>query len=349
MKDITVQPDITIRKAMKKLNQSGEKCLIITNAQKSLLGTLSDGDLRRAILKGATMGDTIESVYQHKPTVLRHKHYDLSEAKKLFTKQKFDIIPVVDEEGKLKDILFWETVFRNGENREEKCLDTPVIIMAGGKGTRLELFTKVLPKPLVPIHEKPVIEHIIERFTDVGVNQFIITINYKARIMKAYFEELNPNYSIDFVEEHKPLGTAGSLKLLENKFDKPFMVTNCDIIIKIDYLDFYEFHQKNNYDITLVASMKNYTIPYGTCELNGEGHLKQINEKPEYDFLVNTGLYIINPDVLHLIPADKLYHITHLIEDTQKSGKRVGVYPIDDDAWVDVGQWAEYRQAVERL
>ena len=349
MKDITVQPDITIRKAMKKLNQSGEKCLIITNAQKSLLGTLSDGDLRRAILKGATMGDTIESVYQHKPTVLRHKHYDLSEAKKLFTKQKFDIIPVVDEEGKLKDILFWETVFRNGENKEKKCLDTPVIIMAGGKGTRLEPFTKVLPKPLVPIHEKPVIEHIIERFTDVGVDQFILTINYKARIMKAYFEELNPNYSIDFVEEHKPLGTAGSLKLLENKFDKPFMVTNCDIIIKTDYLDLYEFHQKNNFDITLVASMKNYTIPYGTCELNGEGHLKQINEKPEYDFLVNTGLYIINPDVLHLIPADKLYHITHLIEDAQKTGKHVGVYPIDDEAWVDVGQWADYQKAVDQL
>jgi len=349
MKDITVQPYITIRKAMKKLNQSGEKCLIITNAQKRLFGTLSDGDLRRAILKGATVGDTIEGIYQHKPTVLRHKHYDLSEAKKLFTKQKFDIIPVVDQVGKLKDILFWETVFRNGENKEKKCLDTPVIIMAGGKGTRLELFTKVLPKPLVPIHEKPVIEHIIERFTDVGVDQFILTINYKARIMKAYFEELNPNYSIDFVEEHKPLGTAGSLKLLENKFDKPFMVSNCDIIIKTDYLDLYEFHQKNNFDITLVASMKNYTIPYGTCELNGEGHLKQINEKPEYDFLVNTGLYIINPDTLHLIPADKLYHITHLIEATQKSGKQVGVYPIDDDAWIDVGQWTEYQQAVDRL
>ena len=349
MKDITVQPYITIRKAMKKLNQSGEKCLIITNAQKSLLGTLSDGDLRRAILKGATMGDTIESVYQHKPTVLRHKHYDLSEAKKLFTKQKFDIIPVVDEEGKLKDILFWETVFRNGENREEICLDTPVVIMAGGHGTRMEPFTKILPKPLVPIHEKPVIEHIIERFTEVGCSEFHLTVNYKSRILKAYFEELQPEYDVHFVDEQEPLGTAGSLKLLENKFDKPFMVTNCDIIIKIDYLDFYEFHQKNNYDITLVASMKNYTIPYGTCELNGEGHLKQINEKPEYDFLVNTGLYVLNPDVLQLIPSNQLYHITHLIEDAQKNGKKIGVYPIDDDAWIDVGQWAEYKKVVEQF
>ena len=179
MKDITVKPDITIRQAMKKLSETGQKCLIITNAQKRLFGTLSDGDLRRAILKGATVGDTIEGIYQHKPTVLCHEHYELSEAKKLFTNRKFDLIPVVDQMGKLKDILVWETVFINGEIKEEKSLDTPVVIMAGGRGTRMEPFTKVLPKSLVPIHEKPVIEHIIERFTDVGCSEFFLTVNYK--------------------------------------------------------------------------------------------------------------------------------------------------------------------------
>jgi dTDP-glucose pyrophosphorylase/predicted transcriptional regulator len=349
MKDITVKPDINIRQAMKTLSQSGKKCLIIIDEKKVLLGTLSDGDVRKAILKGTRVGDSISDIYYQKPTVLVKGKYSIKDAKNIFTQNKFDLIPVVDEKGKLVDILFWESVFKNGNNRQNEKIDMPVVIMAGGKGTRLGLFTKVLPKPLVPIHEKTVIEHIIERFTDVGADQFILTINYKARIMKAYFEELNPDYSVNFVEESKPLGTAGSLKFLENKFDKPFMVSNCDIIIKTDYLDLYEFHQKNNFDITLVASMKNYTIPYGTCELNGEGHLKQINEKPEYDFLVNTGLYIINPDVLHLIPADKLYHITHLIEDAQKSGKHVGVYPIDDEAWIDVGQWADYQKAVDRL
>ena len=349
MKDITVQPDITIRKAMKKLNQSGEKCLIITNAQKSLLGTLSDGDLRRAILKGATMGDTIESVYQHKPTVLYHEHYELSEAKKLFIKWKFDVIPVVDEEGKLKDILFWETVFRNGENREEKCLDTPVVIMAGGHGTRMEPFTKILPKPLVPIHEKPVIEHIIERFTEVGCSEFHLTVNYKSRILKAYFEELQPEYDVHFVDEQEPLGTAGSLRFLEGKLDKPFFVTNCDIIIKADYASLYEFHQEGGYDISLVASAKEYVIPYGTCKLDSAGHLSHIDEKPSYDFLVNTGLYVLNPNVLKLIPKNTFFHITHLIEKAKNQDMKVGVFPIDDDAWIDVGQWAEYRQAVELL
>ena len=349
MRDITVQGNITIRQAMKKLSQSGEKCLIITDEKSNLLGTLSDGDLRKAILKGAAVGDHVTDVYQQRPTVLVEGNYSLKDAKKLFTKNKFDLIPVVDEKCKLVDILFWETVLQNGENQREQKLDIPVVIMAGGKGTRLEPFTKVLPKPLVPIHEKPVIEHIIERFTEVGVRNFILTVNYKASIMKAFFEELAPDFSVEFLEEQEPLGTAGSLRLLEGRFNTPFMVTNSDIIIKADYPDLYAFHRENGYDITLVASMKNYTIPYGTCELNGDGYLKNINEKPEYDVLVNTGLYVLNPAILGLIPKEKLYHITHLIEDSQENGKKVGVYPIDDDAWVDVGQWAEYQKAIERL
>ena len=349
MKDITAQPNITIRQAMKKLSQSGQKCLVIVDENMTLLGTLSDGDLRKAILKGALVGDSIKDIYHSQPTVLIEGKYNREEAKIFFSKNKFDLIPLVNDEGKLTDILLWENLFKNVKKKQNISLDIPVVIMAGGKGTRLEPFTKVLPKPLLPIHEKPVIEHILERFTNVGVNTFILTVNYKARIMKAFIEELKPDFSVGFVEEHEPLGTAGSLKFLEDRFDKPFFVTNCDIIIKADYPDLYAFHNNNSYDITLVASMKNYTIPYGTCELNGEGHLKKINEKPEYDVLVNTGLYVLNPDVLQLIPGDKLYHITHLIEDAQKSEKKIGVYPIDDDAWIDVGQWTEYQKAVDQL
>ena len=349
MKDITVQPHVTIRQAMKTLSQSGKKCLAIINEGNILLGTLSDGDLRKAILRGVSVGDSIRDIFYPKPTVLVKGKYSIEEAKKLFTKNKFDIIPVVDNKGELVDILSWGTILNNGKNKQNDSLDTFVVIMAGGKGTRLEPFTKVLPKPLVPIHEKPVIEHILERFTEVGVNKFILTINYKARIMKAFFEELKPDFSVDFLEEKEPLGTAGSLRFLEKRFDRPFMVTNCDIIIKANYPDLYGFHQKNNFDITLVASMKNYIIPYGTCELNSEGHLIQINEKPEFDFLVNTGLYVLNPDVLNLIPENKRYHLTHLIEDAKKNGKRVGVYPIDDDDWIDVGQWAEYKKAVDQF
>ena len=349
MKDITVQPNITIRQAMKTLSQSGKKCLVIIDEKELLLGTLSDGDLRKAILKGAGVGDSIHGIFQSNPTLLVHGKYRIDEAKKIFTKNKFDLIPVVDRKGKLVDIIFWDAVLKNEKDDHRKIMEVSVIIMAGGKGTRLEPFTKVLPKPLVPIHEKPVIEHILERFTDVGVTEFILSLNYKARILKAFFEELKPDFSIDFIEEKEPLGTAGSLKFIEDKFDKPFIVTNCDIIIKADYVSLYEFHQKNNYDITLVASAKEYIIPYGTCELNGDGHLSHINEKPKYDFLINTGLYVLNPDVLNFIPKDTFYHITHLIEDLKNSGKKVGVFPVDDDDWIDVGQWAEYNKAVNML
>ena len=349
MKDVTVLPNVTIRQAMKKLSRSGEKCLVIVDENDGLLGTLSDGDLRKAVLKGADVGDFINDIYQRKPTVLVEGRYGLDDARELFTKNKFDLIPVVDNEGRVADILLWETVLQSEKSEKTETLNVPVVIMAGGEGARLEPFTKVLPKPLVPIRGKPVIEHIIERFTDVGVKEFVLTINYKARIMKAFFEELQPDFSIQFVEEREPLGTAGSLKNVEDRFCGPIFVTNCDIIVRADYRDLLSFHENNGSDITLVASMKNYVIPYGTCELDGDGYLKQITEKPEYDFLVNTGLYVLNPDVLHLIPSDKRYHVTHLIKDAQRDGKKIGVYPIDDDDWIDVGQWAEYQKAVSQL
>ena len=349
MKDLIISLEITIRQAMKALNNTAEKCLLVVDGDKKFLGTLTDGDLRRSILNSADFDDSIKGSYCSEPTILIDGKFTKQETIEIMISKKLDLLPILNDKKQVVDYITSDQIFGNNESQKKKSLAVPVVIMAGGKGTRLEPFTKVLPKPLVPIHEKPVIEHIIDRFTDAGVHEFILTVNYKALIMKAFFEELNPDYSIDILEEQEPLGTAGSMKFLVDKIYKPFIVTNCDIIIKTNYLDLYEYHQKNNYDITLVASMKNFTIPYGTCELNGEGHLKQINEKPEYNFLVNTGLYILSPDILHLIPEGKLYHITQLIDDAMKNGKRVGVFPVDDDAWIDVGQWAEYQKALEKL
>ena len=349
MKDVLAKPDITIRKAMKKLSKSGEKCLVIIDKNKILLGTLSDGDLRKAILNGTEMSDSIQQIYQSNPTVLIDGEYEKEDIKKTFTQHRFDLIPVVNNRGELIDIIFWDEILNNGKKNQKEKLNVPVVIMAGGKGTRMEPFTKVLPKPLIPIHGKSIIEHIIERFSEIGCSDFYLTVNYKGRILKAYFEELRPEYDVAFVDEKEPLGTAGSLQYLDGRFNEPFFVTNCDIIIKTDYASLYEFHKKNNYDITLVASAKEYIIPYGTCELNGDGHLSHINEKPQYDFLINTGLYVLNPDVLNLIPKDKFYHITHLIEDAKNQGKKIGVFPVDDDDWIDIGQWAEYKKAIDKF
>jgi dTDP-glucose pyrophosphorylase len=348
MKDITVQTDITIRQAMKILDKAPVKCLIVIDDKQKLLGTLTDGDIRRSILAGVKFSENISSGYNKAPTVLIKEKYTTEEAKQLLLDLKLNLIPVVDRNRMVVDYITWSKI--GGESQSKKSLgNVPVVIMAGGKGTRMEPFTKILPKPLVPVHEKPIIEHIIERFTALGCSDFYLMVNYKGRILKAYFEELQPDYRIHFLEEQEPLGTAGSLRFLAGKFHQPFFVTNCDIIIKSDYTSLYEFHQKGSYDISLVASAKEYIIPYGTCELNGEGHLSHINEKPHYDFLINTGLYVLNPNVLKLIPKNKFYHITHLIEDAKNKSKKVGVFPIDDDSWIDIGQWAEFRKTIEKF
>ena len=348
MKDIIVQPKITIRQAMKTLDKTAEKCLLVVDENKKLLGTLTDGDLRRSILAGVKFSEDISNSYNNNPIIFVQNQYTSDEAKRILRDKKLDLIPIVDEEYNVVDYITWSNI--NGGKQNKKTLDdVSVVVMAGGKGTRMEPFTKVLPKPLIPVHDKPIIEHIIERFTDIACSDFYLTVNYKGKILKAYFEELQPNYNVSFVDEKDPLGTAGSLQFLNGKFDKPFFVTNCDIIVKTDYATLYEFHQKGGYDITLVASAKEYIIPYGTCELNGKGQLSHINEKPKYNFLINTGLYVLSSDILELIPENKFYHITHLIEDAKNQGKKVGVFPIDDEAWIDVGQWAEYKKVVEQF
>lgn len=344
MKEPTIKPDATIHNAINRLDSVKEKCLAVVDDNNRLLGTLAYSDLRKSIFEGAVFSSSIEKCYNPNPTVLIADKIEASEARELLKNPKIKMLPVVDDQGCYVKSLSLRSL--EGEQNQKK-IDASVVIMAGGKGTRLDPFTKILPKPLVPIHDKPIIEHIISRFKAVGIHDFYATVNYKSRILKAYFEEIEEDYTIQFVEEHQPLGTAGSLKYLQEKIREPFIVTNCDIIIDTDYIDFYEFHLNYGYDISLIASVKEYIIPYGTCELNGEGHLKCINEKPEYYFLVNTGMYAVNPSVLALIPDRKEYHITHLIEDAKAKGLKIGVYPISDGAWVDVGQWAEYKKALE--
>jgi dTDP-glucose pyrophosphorylase len=348
MKDITIHSDVSIREAMRILDKTAEKCLLVVDKNRKLLGTLTDGDLRRSILSGLQVSENISMSFCTKPITLNKNNFSLEQAKLLIDQNMLDLLPLVDQDGIVQDYI---TRAGFGDEIPPKKLLTnvPVVIMAGGKGTRMDPFTKILPKPLIPVHDKPIIEHIIDRFREFGCDEFYITVNYKSRILKAYFEELQPDYKVHFVYEEKPLGTAGSLRLLNDKFKKPFFVTNCDIIIEGDYTSLYSFHLKDNYDLTLVASTKDYVIPYGTCELNSEGYLSHINEKPKYDFLINTGLYVLDPNILKLIPRDKFYNITDLIEDLININKRVGVFPVNDDAWIDVGQWAEYQKATEKM
>jgi len=347
MKNITIHPKATIKEAMEALDKTAEKVLLVVDENQALIGALTDGDIRRHILKERDLIGTIENTYNKDPIFVFKEDFDPEKIKAVFFKNKIDVIPILDQERKVIDFITWEKAFGNNRKSENQKMETPVVIMAGGRGTRLEPFTKVLPKPLVPVGEKPVIDHIIDRFSAYGINKFYLTIHHMSKIIRAYFEEKDPDYSIDFVEENEPRGTAGSLKLLKSKLNKPFFVSNCDIVIEADYFDIFRFHANNSYDITLVASTKQFNIPYGICELNDSGSLERIQEKPEYNFLVNTGLYVVNPSTLDFIPDNKLFHITHLIDEIKNNNGEIGVYPISEKAWIDVGQWAEYRNALK--
>ena len=350
MKELFIQPKASIKDALKQLSKSGKSCLIVVNNTNKLLGTLTDGDVRRVILKGKLLKDQINGIYEKNPILLKKVNYSPNQIKDLFLKKKVDVIPIVDSSKKVVDIIFFTDLFKkNKSNNNSKIFSKTVIIMAGGKGTRMEPFTNVLPKPLVPINEKPVIEHIIEKFIENKVSNFFIISNYKSKIIKAYFHEMKPKFKLAFIDESKPLGTVGGLSLLEGKIKKPFIVTNCDTIIDINFDDLMNFHISNGNAITLVASSKEHTIPYGTCKLTKKGYLHKIIEKPKFDFFVNVGLYVLNPNLIKLIPKNKTYDMTDLIQLTKTRKKQIGVYPIDDESWIDVGQWSEYRKAVDRL
>ncbi len=242
-----------------------------------------------------------------------------------------------------------EVIGKNGYNLHKEIKDVPVVIMAGGLGTRLRPFTKIIPKPLMPVGDKAILEHIIGEFVKFGLKDFYLTLNYKANFIKAYFKELNPDYNVYYVDENKPLGTAGALKFLQGTLKKPFFVTNCDTIIKVNYKKLYNFHLKNNFDMTLIGAIEKVDIPFGVCKVDDNFNLISIDEKPSNYFLINSGMYILNPDILELIPFNEFFHITHLMERVKKEGGKVGVYPVSKNTWIDLGTLKEFKENIDKL
>jgi len=338
----------SLKDAMKKMDKSGAKNLFVVDDGKKLLGALTDGDIRRWILKGGDIRETLEDVYNRTPYFVT-ENYDKNEVKKNMLKNRIERVPVTGEDKEIVDVLFWENMFGEETFAVKNKLSMPVVIMAGGRGTRLDPFTRILPKPLIPIGEKTIIDIIMDKFAKYGIKDFYVSINHKAKMIKSYFEETRPPYDISYIEENLPLGTVGSLKFLNGKIEESVMVSNCDIIVDCDYSEVTKFHNGNGYDITIVGSFRHFTIPYGICEIEKDGLLKSMTEKPEYDFLVNTGMSVLRKNVLKLIPENQKFHITDLVKIVKKKGGRVGVFPINEKAWIDVGEWEEYRKSVRLM
>ena len=335
----------TIKQAMHQLSEVGSKQLFVVDANMTLIGALSDGDIRKWILKGGSLRDKTEKICNKNPIKVT-KHYVRDFVRETMLRLKIQAIAVVDERNTIVDILTWENIFAGKLSTSKEQLTAFVVIMAGGKGTRLDPFTRILPKPLIPVGDKPVIEVIMDNFSQYGIKDFFISVNHKSRMIKSYFEEMNAGYHLTYVEENKPLGTVGSLKLLEGRIKDSFFVTNCDVLIDVDYAELLHFHQDMKYDLTIIVSCKHYVIPYGVCEIEKGGILKVIREKPEHDLLVNTGLYLMNKKIVSLIPKNKFFNFTDLVLKAKKKGLRIGAFPIPERSWIDVGQWDEYYKGV---
>ena len=343
-----VSSNVNIRNAIKKIDKHGEGFVYVINDAGIIKGLITDGDFRRAIIDGVSLDkDCIEIA--NKEFIFLNDDSNQQQIINSFLQERIQNLPII-KDGKLVRIIF-----RRDLDLQSKVVipndkeDMPVVIMAGGKGTRMKPFTNILPKPLIPIGDRSMLEVIMDEYNQYFNGKFHISVNFKANLIKAYLEEFDDIYDISYVSEDKPLGTGGALKFLSGKIDTPFFVSNCDILIKADYQSIYQTHLDNDYDLTIIASMVHYKVPYGVCEINNGGELKRLKEKPEYDFIVNAGMYIVNPTVLHLIPENQFYNITDLINAIKKGGGRVGVFPVSEKSYYDSGQWKEYSTMLDML
>lgn len=341
-----IADDATITDAVKQMDTHRVKLLFVMKGD-YFTGLVSIGDVQRAIIGNKPFETLVKNLIREDMIVF----YDtdpLAEVKQLMLKHRIECMPILNSKKQIVKVIFWEDLFEEDYQRY-RTLNNPVVIMAGGKGTRLKPLTNVIPKPLIPIGDRPIIEEIISEFEKHRVKQFFISANYKHELIKFHFDNIpNRAYDVEYIIEKDFFGTAGSLKLLDGKIDRTFFVSNCDIIVDSDYAEIMDFHKQNSNLLTVVASLKHYKIPYGTIETGENGSLLQLVEKPEFTFFINTGLYILEPEVLDYIPESEFYNITDLILLLKERGHNVGVFPVSENSWKDMGEWPEYQKMISK-
>ncbi len=332
---------ISLAQAMQMIDKNAGGLLFLTAEDESLVGCLSDGDVRRFLLAGGKMDELAINAANRHPKAAR----TWEEAKTLYHKKNYVAIPILDEQNKIIDIY-------KGTSNVEKPkgkLDIPVVINAGGKGTRLDPFTRVLPKPLIPVGELPIIEHIMNEFKSYRCDEFHVIVNYKKELMKAYFAESENKYNISWYNEDKPLGTGGGLSLLKGKLQGTFFFTNCDNLLTANYERILEFHREQKNAVTMVCAYKNISIPYGVIDMGVNGRIEGMREKPIVSFLTNTGIYIVEPEVVDDMEDGISIGFPDVVENQRQKGRNVAVFPVSENDWMDMGQLSELEKMRERL
>lgn len=339
---------MTIVDAMTQIDVNAKGILFIEDSAGKLSGCITDGDIRRWIIRTGDINACVSEAMTLSPRFLCYE--ERAKAKSVMKREVITALPILNDQGHIIDIVFLnESTEKQTEKKKANLSGIPVVIMAGGKGTRLYPYTKILPKPLIPIGETPIVERIINSFTEYNISKYYLTVNYKKNVIKLYFADVNPAYEIKYVEETQPLGTCGSIKLIDEKFDKPLFVANCDALIMADYGDIYEYHIKSGNTVTMVSALKNIAVPYGVIHSGDNGEILSLDEKPMLSYFINTGMYVINPDTIDRIPENKMFHMTDLVEAVMAAGEKVGMYPVSEDSFLDMGEMGEMKRMEEKL
>ncbi len=348
LNDFLINENTTVVDAMQAIDNNAKGVVFVVDNNLILKGAVSDGDIRRWILKTGDVKAKINKISNKSPVSIYRE--EISSALDNMRRHSIGAIPVISKKGKVLDIVFKDDLDSVSEAKDNDSLkNVPVIIMAGGKGTRLYPYTKILPKPLIPIGDIPIMERIINRFTAFGVRKFYATVNYKKGMIRSYFNDIGSTYKIKYVEEPEPLGTAGSIRLINDEFTKPVIVTNCDILINADYGEIYKHHEESGNAMTIVSALKNIVVPYGVIHSGENGEVISMDEKPRLSYFVNTGMYVLNPEVIKYIPENRFYHMTYLSEYLLAHDMKVGMYPISEDSFLDMGEFEEMGRMEEKL
>tara|TARA_Y100000591_G_scaffold333291_1_gene375397 strand:+ start:10906 stop:11952 length:1047 start_codon:yes stop_codon:yes gene_type:complete len=334
-----IQKECTVKQAIEGLNESGLRILLVVNEEDELLGTVTDGDIRRAILTGISVENKVTDIMNKNPIYVKKNEQD-EVIKSLMIENNILSIPVL-ENGKVIDLKVSDIIIKT-----QKIPNT-VVLMAGGYGKRLEPLTKKTPKPLIHVGNKPILEIIIEKFKNEGFYNFYISTFYKSEMVKDHFQDGSKwNININYIEENMPLGTCGSLSLLkQEKIQSPIIMMNCDVLTKLNFSNLLAFHKKNNNSVTSCITEYYQQIPYGVCEIEDQKVVK-LTEKPVHNFFINAGIYVINEDIIRSLNENKPIDMTDIINREILNEKNVGAFPIHE-YWIDIGRKDDLSNAKE--
>lgn len=340
-----VQDDVSVAEAVKRIDECKKKVVFCVSGRR-LSGCFTDGDMRRYILRSGDMQKPVSGAMNPNPVAF--SVFQEEQALERMRNSLIVAVPIVNERREVVKIYFRDEM-AGSVAAHILPEDVPLVIMAGGKGTRLYPYTRILPKPLIPIGETPIMDHIINRFVSYGVGNVYLILNYKRNMIKAYYNEVSHPCRIYYVDEEKFLGTGGGLSLLKGKIDRTFFLSNCDCLLDADYTCMYEYHKLHQNALTFILAVKRVGIPYGVVDLDQEGIIQAIQEKPEYDLLVNTGIYLAEPCVIDLLKDGESIGMPDIAKRLMDQGYRVGGYPITEKSWLDMGQFSEMQNMMRDL